>query len=143
MYLYLSQEWSQGLQKFAVFDIIIKHRNGRGTFTSLQRPHRVILQSSSDLKMYINSKIRPCTLSLSIKINRKDGYTLITKYAECEKRKVYSGVFHTTFFVFCAPFFCFLHFTAFCASVDICAKTQRFCGLFFRSINKTRNLHEM
>ncbi len=32
-----------GLQKFAVFYIIIMHWNGRETFTSLQRPHRVIL----------------------------------------------------------------------------------------------------
>ncbi len=46
-----------------------------------------------------------------MKLPNKADYTLITKYAKTiaksEKQKVYSGVFHVTFFTFCASFFAF------------------------------------
>ncbi len=74
----------------------------------------------------------------------KAGYTLIVKYAvtiaKCEKRKVYGGVFRVIFMGFTPRF---SRFAAFRIRVDIRAKVKGFCGLFFRDINKTENLHEI
>ncbi len=70
----------------------------------------------------------------------KAGYTFIAKYAKmgttCEKWKVYSGEFHATFFAFPIS----QHFAPGSAFAQ---KLKGFRGLFFRSINKTRNLPEM
>ncbi len=55
---------------------------------------------------------------------------------KCEKRKVYSGVFCITFFAFRIS----QHFTPGSA---FARKLKGLRGLFFRSINKTRNSHEM
>ncbi len=59
--------------------------------------------------------------------------------AKCEKQKVFSGVFRVTFFVFRASFFT-SHFTTRSAFTQ---KVNEFCGLFFRGINKTRNLYDI
>ncbi len=82
------------------------------------------------------------------------GYTLIAKYtktivknekciagylktiAKCEKRKVYSRVFHITFFAFCISQY-FVPRSAFAQ------KLKGFCGLFLCGIDKTRNSHEI
>ncbi len=73
-------------------------------------------------------------------LDSKAGYTLIAKYvkmgAACEKWKVYSGVFHVLFFAF--------HISQhFAPGPAFMGKLKGFCGLFFRGINKTRNLHEI
>ncbi len=77
----------------------------------------------------------------------KAGYTLIAKYAkmdaECEKWKVYSGVFRITFFAFHAPFFAFRISQHFALGLAFARKLKGFRGLFFRGINKTWNSPEM
>ncbi len=63
--------------------------------------------------------------------------------AKYEKRKVYNGVFHTTFFTFRTPFFIFRISQHFVSGSAFMRKLKVFRGLFFRGINKTRNSHEM
>ncbi len=60
------------------------------------------------------------------------GYTLIAKYAkECEKQKVYSGVFRFTFFTFHTSFFAFRISQHFAPESTFARKVEGFCGLFF------------
>ncbi len=56
---------------------------------------------------------------------------------------MYSEVFRVTFFVFRARFFAFCISQHFVPRSAFVQKFKRFCSLFFRSINKTRNLPEM
>ncbi len=59
-----------------------------------------------------------------------------------KKQKVYSGVLRVTF-LFRVPFFTFHISQHFLPGLTFVWKVKRFCGLFFRSINKTRNSHEI
>ncbi len=59
------------------------------------------------------------------------------------KREVYSSVFCVTFFAFHTPFFAFRFSQHFMTGSAFTQKVKGFSGLFFHSINKTRNLHEV
>ncbi len=65
-YLYLPGIELEGSKIHCFWNI--KQWNGRKTFTSIQRPNRVILWGSCDLKLYIHSKIMSYFIR-SIKIN--------------------------------------------------------------------------
>ncbi len=58
---------------------------------------------------------------------------------ECEKQKVYSWVFHMTFFAFRAPFFAFCISQHFAPGLAFARTLKGFRGSFFRGINKTRS----
>ncbi len=61
----------------------------------------------------------------------KAGYTLIAKYTRtitnCEKQKMYSGIFRVTFFAFCTPFLLF----SFRARVNMRTKNQKILWFIF------------
>ncbi len=72
----------------------------------------------------------------------KASYTLIAEYAKtiAKNKKRIAAYFVS---LFSRPFFYFSHFAAFCTRSAFAGKVKGFRGLFFRGINKTRNLHEI
>ncbi len=54
-----------------------------------------------------------------------------------------SEVFRVTFFTFCTSFLAFRISQNFAPGLAFARKVKGFRGLFFRGINKTRNLHEI